>query len=211
MTDLTWGLALRKTALAVAAAVAVCAAIVLLFFAAFPYVFAESGSQSYARAHRGEAFAQVVAAVALLWVAWWCARRSLSLRSWAVLVVLLIVAGAFASHRAARAVPAGLQPIGGGWHVTTEHRPAEIDTVMYSLYHERNGRYESIESQVSEYRFVPPDCVLFRGLIVVGRPMYAMCGYRIPVETFDTATTEADLLAEARNRPGYRSDWRYNR
>jgi hypothetical protein len=80
--------------------------------------------------------------------------------------------------------------------------------VYFGLYYERRGRFERIEDLVGEYRFVPPDCLLYRGLKVVGRPAYAMCGYRSPVETYDTLMEESELLSRARTRPKFRRDWR---
>jgi hypothetical protein len=79
MTDVSsdW----KRPGLAVVAVFAVIGALWLLFAAAFPYMYAESGSARYASEHRGEAIGEVVLAAGLVWVAWQCIRRSLSLRA----------------------------------------------------------------------------------------------------------------------------------
>lgn len=59
---------------------ALAAALMLLLIAAFPYIYAESGSASYVYEHRWETVAEVLGAPLLLWLAWWCARRSLRRR-----------------------------------------------------------------------------------------------------------------------------------
>jgi len=60
-----------------------------------------------------------------------------------------------------------------------------------------------IDDLATEYRFVAPDCVTWRGLQVLRRPMSAMCGQRRPFETFDTTTTESELLRNARSQPSF--------
>lgn len=187
------------------------AAFVLLFLASFPYWFAESGSASYARAHRGEAVLQVVGATGFLWVAWQCFRRSFRPAIWMALGALVLAAAGLRGLMESRRPPAGVRPAGGEFHLVTVPKPGEIDTVYHELYYKQGSRYESVESMAIEPRFVPPDCMLYRGLEVVGHPMYAMCGYRIPVETYDTLTEESELLRMARGQPRFRVDWRVNR
>jgi hypothetical protein len=201
----------RKLLFALAGAVTLLTALVLFFFALFPYIFAESGSASYARAHRTEATLQVIGGAALLWIAWQCFRRSIGWRGVLAAIALTVVVAGIASMRDSRAVPANVHPIGGAFHAVTEQRPSEIDTVMYDLYYKRGSRYEEIESMAGEFRFIAPECLWYRGLKVVGRPIYAMCGYRIPVETFDTLLSESEILDRARAQPAYRDDWRYRR
>lgn len=186
-------------------------ALVLLFFASFPYWFAESGSASYARAHRGEALLQLVGATGFLWVAWQCFRRSFRPTIWMAIGALVLAAAGLRGMRESRRPPPGVRPAGGDFHMVTVPKPGEIDTVYYELYYKKGLRYESIESMAVEPRFVPPDCMLYRGLLVVGHPMYAMCGYRIPVETYDTLTEDSELLRMARAKPRFRRDWRVNR
>src|SRR5262249_27350783 len=90
-----------QLALALGAAAAVFGALALVLVAAFPYIYAESGSGRYAREHRAEAIGALVAAAVLLWVAWQCMRRSLPARTWAMIglgalaVVLLPIAAAY--------------------------------------------------------------------------------------------------------------------
>jgi hypothetical protein len=103
--------------------------------------------------------------------------------------------------------PEHIQAVGGNWHVVVVHEPQEIDTVRYRLFYQRGWHYQSVESLAAEYHFLPPDCLTFRGLKVVGRPVYAMCGYRAPVQSYDTTISETELLAKARRRPRFRTDW----
>lgn len=186
-------------------------AFALLFIASFPYWFAESGSASYARAHRLEAIVQVGFAIGLLWVAWHCFRRSFRPTIWLGIGALILAAAGLRGFKESRRPPAGARPAGGDFHFVTVPRPGEIDTVYYELYYKQGSRYQSIESMAVEPRFVPPDCMLYRGLVVIGHPMYAMCGYRSPVETYDTLTEESELLRQARSNPRFRVDWRVNR
>jgi len=190
---------------------AVAGALFLLLLASFPYVYAESGSARYAAEHRGEAILELIGAIALAWLAWTCLRRAMAWKFWIGIVAVLIVFAGARSINASRTIPPGAYAIGGGFYAHMEVRPREADTLMYSIYFKRLGRYQMIESQVSEYRFVPPDCLSFYGLRVVGRPAYAMCGYRIPLESYDTTVAESELLARAKKQPGYRADWRYRR
>lgn len=200
-----------KIVLAVGGSAAVIGALVLIFIAAFPYVYAESGSARYVRDHRGEAILQAIAAGALLVVAWRCIRYSLSGRTWMIIAGLLVAVALIRSVSDNTRTPDGVQPVGGGWHVVVVPQPGEIDTVLYHLYYKRGSRYQSIEDLAGEYRLVPPDCITYRGLKVVGRPMYAMCGYRAPVERYDTTANESELLDSARVRPTFRTDWRTTR
>ena len=207
----SFGLTARKVVFAIAGVVAVIAALGLLFFASFPYWFAESGSARYARTHRGEAIVQTLSAVALLWIAWQCFKRSVGWRGVLAGIGVLVVMGFVASLRNSYEVPANIRPIAGDFHAVTTYTPGEIDTVMYDLYYKRGARYERIESMAGEYRFVEPDCLWYRGLKVVDRPIYAMCGYRIPIESHDTLVAESEILGRARAQPAYRDDWRYRR
>ena len=193
----------KKTVLALVAAGAVLGALVLVFFAAFPYMYAESGSARYAREHRGEAMFQILAAAALAWIAWRCIRASFSTRTWMKVAAILFVTTAFTSLTKYTQRPANARPIGSNFHVVTVPQPGEIDTVFYRLYYKRGPRYQLVQSQVAEYRFVAPDCVTYRGLRVVGRPLHAMCGHRVPIESYDTTTAESELLLRARAQPRY--------
>ena len=193
----------KKAVLALVAAGAVVGALVLVFFAAFPYLYAESGSARYAREHRGEALLQLVAAAVLSWIAWRCIRGSFSTRTWMKIIGVLVVTSSLGSLTTYTQRPANARPIGGNWHVVVRPQPGEIDTLFYNLYYKRGPRYQRVADLVAEYRFVPPDCVTYRGLKVVGRPMHAMCGHRVPFETYDTTTAESELLAKARTQPPF--------
>jgi hypothetical protein len=186
----------------------VSAALWLVFAAAFPYFFAESGSSGYARSRWGVAITQILGAAVLLWIASYCIRHSLSARMWLVIAALFVAAMIVQSIVAYRQAPAGLQPAGARWYVTVVRQPTDIDTVHYHLYYKNGGHYELIDDLVSEYHFVSPDCLTFRGLKVGGRPIYAMCGYRSPAGASDTSTAESTLLAKARTQPAFREDWK---
>ena len=149
----------------------------------------------------------MLAVAALLWVVFECLRRAYTPRILGIIALALVAFFALRSFAAGSKRPPNLQPIGGAWHAVKVPTPDEAHTVYFNLYYERRGRFERIDDLVAEYRFVPPDCLLYRGLKVVGRPAYAMCGYRSPVETYDTLTEEGDLLARARTRPKFRRDW----
>ena len=191
----------KKILLALVAAAAVTGALVLVFLATF--TMGESGAGSYARAHRGESMLQLAGALVLFWVAWRCIKASFSSGTWKKVGVILVATIASCRVMDYTKRPANVRPIGSKWHVVMTRQPSEIDTVYYRLYYKRGLHYQSIDDLVSEYRLVPPDCVTYRGLKVVRRPMSAMCGYRVPFETWDTTTTEADLLAKARTQPRY--------
>ena len=193
----------RQFLLALVAAIAVLAALWLLVAAAFPYFYGESGSGGYAREHRLEAIGQVLLAAGLLWVAWQCIRRSFSTAIWAaigVTALALLVASFLSSYWA---VPEHARPIGDRWYVTKTSQPGEIDTVYYGVYYKKGLHYRHVEDLASEYRFVPPDCVIYRGLRVSSRPLRAACGHRAPFESPDTLTGDAALLARARTQPSY--------
>jgi hypothetical protein len=194
-----------RAVLALVAAGAVIGALVLILFAAFPYIYAESGSARYAREHRGEAVLQVLAAASLCWVAWRCIRGSFSTRAWMQVVAILVAISSFSSLTKYTKRPANARPIGSNWQVVAVPNPGEADTIYYRLYYKRGPRYQPVQSLVGEYRFVPPDCVTYRGLKAVGRPMHAMCGHRVPVETWDTTTAESELLRRARTQPPFGS------
>jgi hypothetical protein len=198
---------MKKVALALVAVIAVAAALLLVLWAAFPYIYGESGAARYAYEHRGEAIVQLLGAAVLLGVAWYCIRHSLAGRTWLVIggVVVAVVAADFLMSYVR--VPAGAWPVGSNWYVTVTHQPREIDSVYYSLYYKRRGHYQSIASLVSEYSFVAPDCLMFRGLKVSRRPKYAMCGYRLPAGSYDTTRTDAALLSKARTQPAYSDNW----
>jgi hypothetical protein len=120
----------------------------------------------------------------------------------AIIAVALVAFFALRSFAAGAKRPRNPQPIGGAWHAVKVSTPDEAYTVYFNLYYERMGRFERIEDLVAEYRFVQPDCLLF------GHPAYAMCGYRSPVETYDTLTEQSELLSRARSQPKCRRDWR---
>ena len=193
----------KKVALALVAAVAIGGAMLLLLWAAFPYLYAESGSSRYAREHRVEAIGQVMAAVVLFFIAWQCIRRSFSGRTWGIIGAVTLAAIVVPGLASYWKRPENVRPVGGNWYVTPVPQPGEIDTIYYSVYYKHGAHFQRIADLAGEYRFVPPDCLAYRGLKVSGRPMYAMCGYRAPVESDDTTQTEADLLAVARTNPAY--------
>ena len=197
----------NKIVLAVGAATAVGGALWLVLFALFPYIYAESGSARYAREHRFEAFAALLGAAALLWVAWYCVRRSFSGPTWLAIVGALVFFGILSRIAEYRRYPTGAAPVGGGWYVVATHEPAEIDTVRYELFYKDGAHYQSIHEMISEYHFVPPDCLTFRGLKVSHRPKYAMCGNRSPAGSYDTTVADETLLGKARGQKGYRRDW----
>ena len=188
-----------KIMLALVAAAAVIGALVLVFLATF--TMGESGAGSYARAHRGESMLQMAGALVLFWIAWRCIRASFSTRTWTKVGLVLVATIASCRVMDYTKRPANVRPVGSKWHVVMTQQPREIDTVYYHLYYKHGLRYQSIADLVSEYRFVPPDCVTYRGLKVVRRPMYAMCGHRVPAETWDTTTAELELIARARKQP----------
>src|SRR4051812_23311562 len=109
--------AMKKIILAFAALGAAIGALVLVLSAAFPYIYAESGSATYAREHRGEAIVQMLGAAMLLWIAWYCIRRSLSTRTWLVIAGLLVAAAIVQRVVEDRRVPDGVRPAGGNWYV----------------------------------------------------------------------------------------------
>ena len=180
---------------------------ILLFIALFPHIYAESGSASYARAHRGEALLQTIAAAVLLWLAWQCLRRAVPLRIGMAIVLGLLVVNTLRSLSEYRSPPARAEPIGGRWYVVP-HTLSDDGTRYYDLYMKRMGGYAIIGDFIGEYRLVPPDCIVFRGLSVASRTVGAMCGDRMPVETSETLTSEAELLERAKTRPKFRRDWR---
>jgi len=201
------GRAVKKMALAVGAAAAGVGALLLVFFAAFPYVYGESGSARYAREHRPEAIAEVLGAGVLLWIAWYCVRHSLSGRTWLAIAGALAFVATLRGIAENRRVPGGAYSVGGDWYVVARHEPREIDTVRYRLFYKRRGHYQLVDDFATEYQFVPPDCITFRGLKVSHRPKYAMCGYRSPAGTYDTLVADETLLSKARGQNAFRADW----
>jgi hypothetical protein len=197
----------KRVAIALAAAGSAAGALLLLLWAAFPYIYAESGSARYAAEHRGEAVLQVLGAAALVWVAWWCIRHSLTGRSWLVIAGVLVVGIAAKSFASYRKTPDGLRPAGGNWYVVATHDPTYFDTVYYSLYYKNGMHYREVDDLVSAYRFVPPDCFTFRGLTVSHRPRYVMCGFHSPAGSYDTTVAESTLMAKARTQPAYQDGW----
>ena len=193
----------KNLLLALVAAGAVVSALGLILAAAFPYIYAESGSARYAREHRGEAILQMIAAVVLLLIAWRCISSSLSNRTWLRISGILCAVFSLVSLTSYTRRPSGIRAIGGGFHVTVSQHPGEPDTVLYRLYHRSGPRYQPVQDLVSAYRYVAPDCVLFRGLRVMGRPMSAVCGHRVPVESYDTTIAESALLAKARQQKSF--------
>jgi hypothetical protein len=199
-------LAIRKIVFALIALVAIGAGLLLLFYAGFPYFYAESGSARYAREHRGEAMLALLGAMAMAWVAWQSIRRSFALRWWGASVAVIVLAGFVLSAMENRRMPEGALPIGGNWHVVSTSEPDEFWKVRHHLYYKQGSRYESIEDLAAEYRFVPPDCVTYRPITLETR--YAMCGFRSPASTgADSSMTDSELLERAAARPPYRRDW----
>lgn len=192
-----------QLALAAAAVLAVGGALALVLLAAFPYFYGESGSARYAAEHRVEAIGQVLLAVALLWVAWLCMRRSLSPQKWATIGIGGVAFFTISILADYWKTPGNARPIGDRWYAVTTRAPGEIDTIHYRVFYKRGLHYQPIEDLAAEYRFVPPDCLIYRGLKVSGRPLYAMCGYRWPAVASDTSIADSDLLALARTRPPF--------
>src|SRR4051812_31461291 len=142
----------QKLFFGIAGLAALAGALFLLFLASFPYVYAESGSARYAAEHRGEAILEVLGAIALAWIAWSCLRRAMAWKVWLAVVVVLVAIASARSINVGRTIPPGVHPIGGDFYASSQLRPREADTVMYSVYFKRRGQYQMIESQVSEYR-----------------------------------------------------------
>ena len=69
---------IKTVGLALIAMAAIATALLLLFWAAFPYIYAEPGAAAYARAQRREGAAEVFSAGVLFIVAWICIRRVFS-------------------------------------------------------------------------------------------------------------------------------------
>ena len=144
----------------------------------------------------------------LLFIAWQCMRRSFLLRTWGIIGALVVAAVCLSSANSYFKTPDNVRPIGDNWYVTKTMAPGEIDTVYYGLYYKHRGHFETIEDLVADYRFVPPDCLMYHGLKVSGRPLYVMCSYRSPIESDDSSLTDSQLLAKARSRPPYEYGWR---
>ena len=196
----------RKSGFAVLALVAIGIALVLFFFAAFPYIYAESGSAAYARAHRGEAALELLGALALSVVAWLCIRRSFALRWWAAAVAIMVVTASVRSMMENRREPEGVQPIGGNWYAVSTDEPREAWKVRHHLFYKHGSKYESIEDFAAEYQFFSPDCVIYRPITSDIR--YAMCGYRSPASSRDDRSIDdRALLDRATQRPPYERDW----
>jgi len=201
MTDVV-----RKSGYAVVAIIALGVALVLIFYAAFPYIYAESGSASYARAHRGEASLALLGAIALSVVAWLCVRRSFALRWWAAAVAIMVVTASVRSMMESRREPEGAQPVGGNWYAVSIDEPRETWKVHHRLFYKHGSKYESIEDLAAEYEFFPPDCVIYRPITFDFK--YAMCGYRSPASSRDNPSMDdAALLERAAGRPPYEHDW----
>jgi hypothetical protein len=199
----------RKIGFAVAAFVAIAGALALVLYAAFPYLYAESGSAGYAREHRGEALLALLGALVLSWTAWQCIRRSFALRWWGALVGVIVVTGWIRSTAEEQRPPEGASPVGGNWHVVSTDEPREFWKVRHHLYYKHASRYESIEDLAAEYVFVEPDCVIYRPITL--EITYAMCGFRSPASNRgNTSMTESELLERASARPPYRRDWQRN-
>jgi hypothetical protein len=197
---------MRKIGFALAALVAVGGVLALVLYAGFPYFYAESGSAGYARERRGEALLALLGALALSWVAWQCIRRSFALRWWGASVAVLFFTGWILSVMEDRRTPEGAEPVGGNWHVVSTDEPREYWKVRHHLYYKQGSRYESIEDLAEEYRFVAPDCVIYRAITL--EISYAMCGFRSPASNReDLSMTESELIDRAAARPPYRRDW----
>ena len=199
-------LAIRKIAFAIAALVAGGAAVLLISYATFPYRYAESGSARYAREHRLESILLLLGAFALGWVAWQCIRRSFGLRWWGVAAAAVILIAAVGAFMEDRTMPDGARPIGGNWHVVSRSVAGGFESVYHHLYYKHGLRYESIEDLAAEYRFVAPDCVIYRPTTF--DTSYAMCGFRSPASNdADPSMTDSELIELATARPEYRRDW----
>ena len=197
---------MRRIAFAIAALGTAGGALLLVSYATFPYWFAESGSASYARAHRVEAFFALLGALALAWIAWQCMRRSFALRWWAAAVGVMVVLASVRSMMEDRRTPEGAEAAGGNWYVVTTEEPKEFWKVRYHLYYKQGARYESIEDLAAEYEFFEPDCVIYRPITLEIR--YAMCGFRSPAANRDDLSmTDSELLERAAARPEFRRDW----
>jgi hypothetical protein len=191
----------KKIAFALAAVATAAGGLVLVFLAAFPYIYAESGSARYAREHSGEAMLEVAGAAILFWVSWQCIRRSLSVRSWLTIAGVLIAAVVVPPLAHSMQLPRNALFVGDRFYVVADRSPGEIDTISYQLYYRHGPFFDRIDDLVGEFRFVSPDCVIYRGLKVVGRPTRAMCGYRLPFETMDSTIEAPELVSKARARP----------
>ena len=201
----------RKIAWGIGGFVAGAAGAFLILWSLLPYGMAESGQHSYIESHQAEIVLGVLAGVGLLVFAGYCFRRTMGWKAWAITigVIALMIVGRTLSRGGS--APPDAEPVGNRFYVSRTARPNEADTIMYHVYY-RNGRsYVSVESQVSEYALAGSDCLLFRGLVVSGHPRYAMCGYRSPVETYDTLIADSELLRQARAQGRYRDNWRSNR
>jgi len=194
---------LRKMSFALMGAIAIGGALALILLALFPYFYAESGSARYAREHQGEAALQLLGAAVLLFVAWQFIKRSFTARTWLIIVAILMAIGIHRYILGYVRVPAGVQPAGGNFHLVTLRNPDYIDTVHYDVYYKHGVHYQRVADLAVDPRFVAPDCLVWRGLIAVGRPVDAMCGYRKPVESYDTTLTEQELLRRARSSASY--------
>jgi hypothetical protein len=203
--------ATRKIAWGVAGLAAAAAGVGLLAFSLLPYMMGESGQQTYIAEHQAEIVLGALVGLGLIGVAIYCFKHAMGWKAWAVIVGVAAMIAVARSYSARITVPPGVQPVGNNFYVSSTLRPNEADTVMYHVYYRNGKTYEDIESQVSEYRLAGSDCLVFRGLSVVGRPLYAMCEYRIPVETYDTLMAMPELLQRARAGKRYRDDWRYNK
>jgi hypothetical protein len=196
----------RKSGFAVVALVAIGIALVLILYAAFPYIYAESGSAAYARAHRGEAAVALIGAIALSVVAWLCVRRSFALRWWAAAVAIVVVTASVRSMMESRREPEGAQSLGGNWYAVSTDEPREAWKVRHHLYYKHGSKYESIEEFAAEYQLFSPDCVIYRPITSDIR--YAMCGYRSPASSRDDPSMDdAALLEKAAGGPPYERDW----
>ena len=201
----------RKIAWGLAGLATAGAGVVLLGISLLPYMIAESGQQRYIQEHQAEILLGALAGAALLAVAVYCFRRTMGWKPWAIIVGVIAVVGFAKSYTARTTPPPNVRPVGNGFYVSSTLRPDEADTVMYHVYYRHGRAYVDIESLVSEYRLAGSDCLIFRGLRVSGHELYAMCGYRIPVESYDTLMAEPELLRQARARGRYRGDWRYKK
>ena len=191
----------KKIGIALAGIAAAAGALLLIFLAAFPYIYAESGSARYAREHAGSAMLEYAGAAILLWVSWQCIRRSLSVRSWLTIAGVLVAAAVLPPVVGAMQLPRNALFVGDRFYVVADRSPGEIDTISYRLFYRRGPFFRRIDDLVGEFRFVAPECVIYRGLKVVGRPTRAMCGYRLPYETRDSTIEASEVLSRARSQP----------
>jgi lysophospholipase L1-like esterase len=103
--------------------------------------------------------------------------------------------------------PRSLTHIGGGWYIQ-RGRPLAIEsgTRFQTLYRKSSAGYLRVERLVHDYRFYPPDCVIYAAVREYRGPVFAACGDRreIGIMRSGTAWTleEDGILRPAGQRVG---------